>query len=52
MTPELEAIAAGRSPGDAAIAHGDEGKSGLPHPREPKQERPARTAMPRGRNFH
>jgi len=58
MTGDLIALAGGHSIGDAAIAHGDEGKSG-PHggrdlpdrKRAETVERQARAAMPKGRNF-
>jgi hypothetical protein len=58
MTDELVALADGRSIGDAALAHGDEGKQ--QHPpnydiprvrREEAEHRAARAALPKGRNF-
>ena len=58
MTGDLIALAGGHGIGDAAIAHGDEGKSG-PHggrdlpdrKRAETVERQSRAAMPKGRNF-
>jgi len=55
----LMQLASGHGIGDAAFAHGDEGRSG-PHKgrdeplirQQEAAERQARAAMPRGRNFH
>jgi error-prone DNA polymerase len=59
MTRELTALADGASVGDAALAHGDEGRNGPQagreleaHKRAEIAERQARAAMPKGRNFH
>jgi len=59
LTGELMQLASGQGLGDAAFAHGDEGRSG-PHKgrdeplirQQEAAERQARAAMPRGRNFH
>ncbi|MEQ1769434.1 MAG: error-prone DNA polymerase [Devosia sp.] len=59
LTPDLLALANGQSIGDAVVANGDEGKSG-PQPsrdqaerrRREVEQRIARAALPRGRNFH
>ena len=59
LTPHLTALANGHELGDAVLARADEGRSG-PHDgrdvaelrRREAQERQARAAMPRGRNFH
>ena len=60
MTDELVTLAGGRSFGDAALARGDEGRSGdtppayeMPRVRqEEAAARAARAALPKGRNFH
>jgi error-prone DNA polymerase len=60
MTDDLVALAGGKSFGDAALAHGDEGKSDISVPnydlprvrQEEAVARAARAALPKGRNFH
>jgi error-prone DNA polymerase len=60
MTDDLVALAGGKSFGDAALAPGDEGRSGdappfydVPRIREEEAAaRAARAALPKGRNFH
>jgi error-prone DNA polymerase len=60
MTDELVALAGGKSFGDAALAPGDEGRSGDAPPfyevprirQEEAVARAARAALPKGRNFH
>jgi error-prone DNA polymerase len=60
MTDDLVALAGGTSFGDAALAPGDEGRSGdappfydVPRIREEEAAaRAARAALPKGRNFH
>ena len=60
MTDDLVALAGGKSFGDAALARGDEGRSGdappfydVPRIREEEaMARAARAALPKGRNFH
>ena len=60
MTDDLVALAGGHSIGDHALAHGDEGRSGDAPPfydvprirKEEAEQRAARAALPKGRNFH
>jgi error-prone DNA polymerase len=59
LTEDLVALANGHDIGDAAIAHGDEGRSGPHGPRqfgrgrdEDMTRRQAQAALPQGRNFH
>jgi error-prone DNA polymerase len=60
MTDDLVALAGGQSIGDNALAHGDEGRSGDTPPfydvprirQEEAEQRAARAALPKGRNFH
>ena len=60
MTDDLIALSGGKSFGDAALAPGDEGRSGDAPPfyevsrirEEEAATRAARAALPKGRNFH